>query len=284
MNTYHKEIIEYYNQTENSYRDAWDLDNSFSLHYGYWDKTVKSFSESLLNMNAYVASKAHITKEMHVLDAGCGVGGSSIWLAKNRGCRVTGITLSQRQADYGNSLVKKSGLSHLVTIKTGDYCNTDFENECFDVVWAMESACYAENKIDLAKEIFRILKPSGTLVMADAMVDALENNKHTILKNHLKGMVVNFLETPDNWKIYCKEVGFTNCETEDITPYTMHSAVRLLFFSVPAYLWLLWRRYIVQKPFTVIQENNIKASWFQYWGLKKGLWKYRILVANKTQK
>ena len=97
LNTYHKNIIDYYNATEHSYKDAWDLNNSLAIHYGYWDEKVKTFPESLLRMNEVMMEAAGIKSTDHVLDAGCGVGGSSIFMAKNTGCTVTGITLSEKQ-------------------------------------------------------------------------------------------------------------------------------------------------------------------------------------------
>src|SRR5690349_17405932 len=95
---YHKRIIDYYAATENAYKDSWDLEKSLSIHYGYWDEAVKNFPESLARMNEVMASAAEITNGERVLDAGCGVGGSSIFLASQMGCRVTGITLSERQS------------------------------------------------------------------------------------------------------------------------------------------------------------------------------------------
>jgi len=57
-NEYHKKIEEYYNGTENAYKDSWDLDNSLAIHYGYWDATVNSFPESLQRMNEVMMNAA----------------------------------------------------------------------------------------------------------------------------------------------------------------------------------------------------------------------------------
>src|ERR1700675_4128218 len=92
---YHKKIIEYYKDTENAYKDSWDLNNSHAIHYGYWDDKVKSFPQSLLRMNEVMMEAAAIKQSDMVLDAGCGVGGSSIFLASASGSKVTGITLSE---------------------------------------------------------------------------------------------------------------------------------------------------------------------------------------------
>src|SRR5882724_12017722 len=96
-NEYHQKIEEYYNSTENAYKDSWDLDNSLAIHYGYWDNKVNSFSQSLQRMNEVMMEAAGITSDDRVLDAGCGVGGSSIFLASRLSCKVTGISLSERQ-------------------------------------------------------------------------------------------------------------------------------------------------------------------------------------------
>ncbi|MBS1920830.1 MAG: class I SAM-dependent methyltransferase [Bacteroidetes bacterium] len=94
---YHQRIIDYYKASENSYKDAWDLKNSLAIHYGYWDDTVRSFRQSLSKMNEVMAITAQIKRTDKVLDAGCGVGGSSIFLAKWISCHVTGISLSEAQ-------------------------------------------------------------------------------------------------------------------------------------------------------------------------------------------
>src|SRR6185436_20117279 len=143
---YHKKIVEYYAATENAYKDSWDLDNSLAIHYGYWDKKVRSFPQSLMRMNEVMMEAAQIKSTDNVLDAGCGVGGSSIFLAPQTGCKVTGNTLSEKQAVQANLNAKKKGVETLVDFKVMDYCDTTFANENFDIVWGCESICYADDK------------------------------------------------------------------------------------------------------------------------------------------
>ena len=158
---YHKRIVEYYNSTEHAYRDSWDLDNSLAIHYGYWDEKVTSFPGSLLRMNEVMAAKAGITSNDKVLDAGCGVGGSSIYLASTIDCKVTGITLSERQRQHASDNAMKKNVTGQVNFEVMDYCNTSFDSESFDVVWGCESICYADSKEKFVKEAFRLLKPGG---------------------------------------------------------------------------------------------------------------------------
>lgn len=67
----------------------------------------KSFPESLLRMNEVMIETAGIKPTDKVLDAGCGVGGSSIFMASVLGCNVTGITLSKRQVQQANENAAK---------------------------------------------------------------------------------------------------------------------------------------------------------------------------------
>src|SRR5215216_5216255 len=108
------DISRYYDLSEVHYRLFWRLDKSRSLHYGYWDSSVKNFHEALLNINNVLAKQVNISKEDVVLDAGCGIGGSAIWLVKNIGCKVTGITLNDNQIKHANAFAKKEVLEHLV--------------------------------------------------------------------------------------------------------------------------------------------------------------------------
>ena len=77
------DVILYYDLNEAQYKLNWKLDTCLALHYGYQDEENRSFEKSLINMNAQLAKRAKITENDFVLDAGCGVGGSSIYLAKH---------------------------------------------------------------------------------------------------------------------------------------------------------------------------------------------------------
>lgn len=162
-----KDIATYYDVSEDHYMYFWDLNQSHSLHYGYWDASTKTFREALANINTILADKAGIAPGDKVLDAGCGVGGSSIWLAKNKYAVVTGITLSQKQASRANAFAKQIGLEKHAVFEVQDYTNTTYDSESFDVVWAIESVCHAANKEDFIKEAYRLLKPGGQLILAD---------------------------------------------------------------------------------------------------------------------
>jgi cyclopropane fatty-acyl-phospholipid synthase-like methyltransferase len=115
-------------------------------HYGFWDGDIKNHKEALLNVNRFMAEAARINSGDTVLDAGCGIGGSTIWLAENRNARGTGITISERQLKKARALARQKGLESLVNFEKRDFLDTGFEGGTFSVVWAIESVCHAEDK------------------------------------------------------------------------------------------------------------------------------------------
>ena len=278
---YHQKIIDYYRDTENAYKDSWDLNNSLAIHYGYWDEKVKSFPQSLMRMNEVMMEAATIKSTDRILDAGCGVGGSSIFLASVLGCKVTGISLSERQVEHAVDNAGKKSLEDKVDFKVMDYCNTSFPDASFDVVWGCESICYADSKEQFITEAFRLLKPGGRLVIADGFVAAFENNDDPIIRQWLDGWQVNYLETPGRFESFMKQTGFTHVSYRNISKETIHSSRRLNRFYYLASLYLLWKKINFSKPATEMQKKNIRACKFQYQGMKKGLWQYGLIVGTK---
>ena len=162
-----EEIIEYYEKCQVDYEICWHLSSYMSMHYGYWTKETKTLRRALNQMNLELIKEVNISKNDYVLDAGCGVGGSSIYLAKNIGCKVKGITLTPSQVEKSTENSMKHGVESLVSFEEQNYLSTRFEDNTFDVVWAIESVCYAYDKLDFIKEAYRVLKPGGRLIVAD---------------------------------------------------------------------------------------------------------------------
>ena len=278
---YHKKIVAYYLASENGYKDAWDLNNSLAIHYGYWDEKVKSFPGSLVRMNEIMAETAQLKQHDTILDAGCGVGGSSIYLALQHHCKVTGITLSEKQVHQSLLNAKANDVERRTEFRVMDFCSTDFRNESFNVVWGCESICYADNKEQFIREAFRLLKPGGRLVVADGFVTNFENNDHPVIRNWLAGWQVNYLETMDRFSQFMAATGFEAIQKKDISAFTHHSSRRLykVYYLASLYLW--YKKFTFSKPASDMQKQNIRACKFQYKGIKKGLWQYGLICGKK---
>ncbi|WP_394174181.1 SAM-dependent methyltransferase [Thalassotalea litorea] len=114
-------------------------------------------------------SQLNIDPTHKVLDVGCGLGGSSRFVAQQYGCQVTGIDLTQEFVDTGNTLCAWVGLTNKVQLKVENALALSDENESYDRVYLMHVGMNIADKKTLATELFRILKPGGKLGIYDVM-------------------------------------------------------------------------------------------------------------------
>jgi MPBQ/MSBQ methyltransferase len=99
-----------------------------------------------------------------LLDVGCGIGGSSRILARDYDFSVTGITISPQQVKRAEELTSEGVDAKFLV---DDAMSLSFPDASFDVVWSVEAGPHMPDKAIFAKELLRVLKPGGLLVVAD---------------------------------------------------------------------------------------------------------------------
>jgi len=283
MNYSRSDIIEYYEQCENAYRDAWGMDHNKQLNLGLWEKGTKNLGQALFNLNERIGELAELNEDSMVLDAGCGVGGTAIHLAKKYGCRVKGISITERQIELAKNNAADAAVGDLVEFEVMDFCNTTFKDESFDVIIGMESIVYAEPKTDFLKEAHRLLKEDGRLVLAENLQGkaTLDKKEDEIL--YLKGFngcKVKSLDTEEQYRRNLNELGFKRISCEDKSKEVRPSILRLRRFYYAAWAYNKWHR-LIGKPFSATQEANTTMCYYLLSGLDKGLWKYGLIKAVK---
>jgi len=108
---------------------------------------------------------ARFTPDMHILDVGCGAGGSTRRLSHETGCCVTGIDLSDEYIDAAVRLTQLLDMGERVKFHAASALALPFTDDTFDGAWSIQMNMNVEDKLAWLKEIYRVLKPGGRAVL-----------------------------------------------------------------------------------------------------------------------
>jgi ubiquinone/menaquinone biosynthesis C-methylase UbiE len=113
-----------------------------------------------------VIESMQITPPLRALDLGCGDGTTAVPLART-GADVTGIDIASNLVEAGNKRAKEAGLKRL-KFREGDACKLEgVEDDSFDLTISIFGAMFAPKPFDVAKEMVRVTKPGGRIVMGN---------------------------------------------------------------------------------------------------------------------
>lgn len=274
-------IVDYYDNCQVDYSIVWHLKTHLSLHYGYWDQTTKRLRDALIRMNDVLAQKVQINPSDKVLDAGCGVGGSAIYLAKKYNCSVDGITLSKNQVEFATEKADNKNLKHKLNFLVADFTKMPYNDNTFDVVWAVESVCHAHEKADFLKEAFRVLKKGGRLIIADFFrtMENPDTEQNKLLNNWGDTWAVPNFEYIKLFENKAVKAGFSVNKTQNITKNIRPSAERLYYCFVPGIICDGFLRFVGKRNH--LHKANVWSTYYQYKSLKQDLWNYYIFSATK---
>jgi MPBQ/MSBQ methyltransferase len=165
-------------QSSDSVADAYDQWTEDGILEFYWGEHIHlGYYEPPPQQQDFIEAKINFVHQMAqwggldqlppgttLLDVGCGIGGSSRILARDYGFAVTGVTISPQQVQRAQELTPE-GLNAQFFVD--DAMALSFPDESFDVVWSVEAGPHMPDKAVFARELLRVLKPGGTLVVAD---------------------------------------------------------------------------------------------------------------------
>ncbi|MEO0666705.1 MAG: cyclopropane-fatty-acyl-phospholipid synthase family protein [Pseudomonadota bacterium] len=117
--TARRNVAHHYDLSDDLYRLFLDEDMQYSCAY-FSDPTM-TLEAAQVAKKAHIAGKLRLEPGMRVLDIGCGWGGMAMTLARDHGCEVTGITLSENQLATAEARVEAAGLAHKVRFDLRDY-------------------------------------------------------------------------------------------------------------------------------------------------------------------
>jgi tocopherol O-methyltransferase len=207
-------IRKHYDRLSFLYRLFWGE----HLHHGYWENN-ESVPRAQIQLMERLAERAGVPSGARVLDIGCGLGGSAMWLAGQLDCKVTGITISPVQARMAAAKARSRGLASRVHFQVQDANQWQPEPASVDVIWIMESSEHFKDKPGFFERCTQALKPGGVLaVCAWLRRDGpLRENEQPLVNTIAEAMLSASLGSFSDYQRWMRDAGLTVTAAEDIT-------------------------------------------------------------------
>src|SRR5213596_1354726 len=132
-----------------------------------WEKgDFTRIAESMRESGEALVERLGITKGLKVLDLGCGDGTTALPEAR-LGADVLGVDIASNLVEAGNKRARAEGLTNC-TFQEGDASNLhELKDRTFDLVVSIFGAMFAPKPFDVAKEMVRVTRPGGRIVMGN---------------------------------------------------------------------------------------------------------------------
>ena len=134
------------------------------IHHGLFESD-ESATVAQCRLTDTLADLANVSRGDRLVDIGCGMGGSSIRLAKLRGVDATGVTLSPLQARWAAISSRIGRVRSQTEFIAHDAEQVDFDRESFDVVWSVECTEHLFDKPAFFRKATQWLKPGGRMAI-----------------------------------------------------------------------------------------------------------------------
>jgi len=251
------------------------------MHFGYYPSKKADICEKEAQRiyQDLVAKNLTLNDQQIVLDAGCGQGVVSTYLAKYYGPQVFGINIVPFQVKKAQALAQKIQVQDKTTYKVMDYSHTKYANDFFDAIYTTETLSHSPDIHKTLTEFFRILKPGGKIALfeytiaPDSDFTAQEKEMLDIVADG-SAMVGLKDFRHDAFTKTIKSIGFENVKVENITDNIRPSLYRLYKLSRLPYQFIKF--FGLQKYFI-----NTTAGYEYYKMADKGLIRYGIFTGNK---
>lgn len=276
------DVREYYSQCHSIYHEEWSTDSHrASIHYGYFDEHTDTLGEAVDNMKTQLADSVDLQPGEKVLDCSGGYGDNATWQAMERGAEVVALNISELQLSIARELAEERGVDDQVEFRHDDFTKMETipDNE-FDVVWGLESICYADDKSDFLEQAKRVLKDDGRIVVADWYMTKRDLNRleEHMMVQWLKGWELNNYAHIDDFVGELVRLGFTDIESQNAEENIMKSARDICLFG-------LWGTPVgkIRQLFgrkNEIELGNAIACFYQYPALRSDACTYSIVSAR----
>jgi tocopherol O-methyltransferase len=217
--TLQQQIQQFYDASSGLWEQIWGE----HMHHGYYGASGqerKDRRQAQIDLIEELLKWAEVQQASQILDVGCGIGGSSLYLAEKFNAHATGITLSPVQANRAAERAKAAGLSDRTQFLVADAQQPPFADNSFDFVWSLESGEHMPDKQRFVQECYRVLKPGGTFLMVtwchrpiDTQPLTPDEQKH--LQDIYRVYCLPYVISLPQYETIARETGFQTLCTAD---------------------------------------------------------------------
>lgn len=179
------------------------------IHHGYWE-AKETPAAAQIQLTERLARVAEIEHGSRVYDIGCGMGGSSVWLARQLGCYVTGVTLSSVQRNWASWAAMLRGVTPRPRFLRDDAERIEFEPASADVVWSIECTEHLFDKPAFFRKSAQWLRPGGRFALLAWLAgkDPLTEEQTELTRAVCKGMFCPSLGSQSDYAGWFEQAGY----------------------------------------------------------------------------
>ena len=221
----YQKIQEFYDASSGLWEQVWGE----HMHHGYYGRAGNykrerrqaqiALIEELLIWAGY-QNTGKVPK--NIIDVGCGIGGSTLYLAEKFGATATGITLSPVQASRATERAMEANLADKVQFQVANALEMPFADNTFDLVWSLESGEHMPDKAKFLQECYRVLQPGGKLILAtwchretNSLAGDLTADEVRHLKEIYRVYCLPYVISLSEYRAIALECGFQNLRSDD---------------------------------------------------------------------
>lgn len=195
-------------------RSHYDLSTPFyrllwgpHIHHGLWEAN-ESPRAAQLQLTERLATLAGVSAEQVLVDVGCGMGASSIHLAKTRGCRAVGVTISPLQRRWAAVAARWQRVANRTAFRCADAEQIEFQPESIDVVWSVECTEHLFDKPRFFERAATWLKPGGAMAICAWLAgDTSDAARTQQVQDVCEGFFCPSLGTADDYLRWMEQAG-----------------------------------------------------------------------------
>ncbi len=227
------------------------------MHHGYYGadgKQKKDRRQAQIDLIEELLAWAKIQEASQILDVGCGIGGSTLYLANKFKACATGITLSPVQANRAQERAQAAGMAGsdeersrseegedrgrvssacrttfppecpqkraIAQFQVADALNLPFADQSFDLIWSLESGEHMPDKVKFLQECYRVLQPGGTFLLVTwchrpTDEQPLTANERKHLEDIYRVYCLPYVISLPQYEAIARSCGFQNIRTAD---------------------------------------------------------------------